>query len=40
VRHVALAAGADTRDLLAEAGFSTQEIGELVRDQVVLAGEG
>jgi crotonobetainyl-CoA:carnitine CoA-transferase CaiB-like acyl-CoA transferase len=40
VRHVALAAGADTRDILAQAGFSTQEIGELVRDQVVFAGEG
>ncbi len=39
LRHLALTAGADTRDILAETGFSAQEIGELARDQVVFVGE-
>ena len=39
LRHLALAAGADTRGILSEARFSTEEIDTLIHDKVIFAPE-
>lgn len=39
LRHLALAAGADTRDILVEARFSPEEIDALARDKVIFTPE-
>ena len=39
-RSFALAPGADSRSILTDAGFSSKEVAELIRDKVVFAPEG
>ena len=39
-RCFALAPGADSRSILADAGFSSKEVTELIRDKVVFEPEG